>query len=128
MDRRLLLTIAICVAIMFGYSLIMKRFSPPPPPAPAGDTVAAPSGNPPGAPPAAAPAEGVPKPAEAGKPGETSKLAEAGKPTEGGKPGELAEAPKRPDEQRVTHEEPGLYRTELTSYGAAPTSFVLLNP
>jgi YidC/Oxa1 family membrane protein insertase len=132
MDKRVLLTVAICMAILFVWT---KFFMPPPkeqpvPPGATASPVAAPK------PEAAKPEAGMP---EAGKPEVAKPEAakpEAGKPeaakpevakTEEKKP-EPATPAERPAEVRDRVEFAGMYRAEFTSWGAAPTSWTLLAP
>jgi len=109
MDKRVLLTVAVCMGILFVWT---KFFTPKPV-----ETPAAPQQQPSPPPVAAAqpPAAGAPTPA-APTPAKPEAAAPSAPP-----------APKAP-EQRAIHEEPGLYKTELTSWGAAPASWTLLLP
>lgn len=99
MDKRVLLTVAISMGILFVWT---KFFMPPPPPA---------------APPAQEQAQPAKEPAP-----QATAPSEAGQAPEG-KPAEPVV--EKPAEIVDTVTKPGFYEAKFTSYGAAPRSFVL---
>jgi YidC/Oxa1 family membrane protein insertase len=123
MDKRVLLTVAISMAILFAWT---KFFAPPPPPKTAQAPTAQAPAPPPAAPtvqPSAPPAPGEPAAATGRKPGEPALAAPAAPVGAPSQPSLV-----RPPEQRAAHEEPGLYKAELSSWGAALAQWTLLKP
>ena len=117
-ERRAVLAVALCVLTLLGWQVASNYFQkkyPPPPP------VTATTPPPPATPPASSPAASA---AQAGVTGVTGAPAAA---PDGSAPAAAAPAGP-PPEQRILIERPGLYRAEITTYGAALTSFELLNP
>ena len=116
MDKRVLLTVAICMGILFVWT---KFFMPPAQQQSGAPTVAtAPAGDG-----GAAVAPPAVEPRKAGEPA-IQRPAEVAAPT----PAEAAKPVERAPEVKDVHEEAGLYRAEFTSWGAALDSFVLLKP
>src|SRR5579871_3395049 len=114
MEKRVIITIALCIAVLVGWVAIERLFFPPGPPAPTPPpTAQAPA--PPSAPtvPPAAPQQ---PPAAPQQPS-----AAAQQPPAAAQQG-------RPPEQRVTVQREGLYRAVFSSYGGSPVEFTLLNP
>ena len=110
MEKRVLVTVALSIAVLVGYQLIQAKFFPTPPP-PVSTAVApgAPSGSPaPGAPPA---------PSGASAPTPTP-----------GAPAAAAPGALRVAEERETVERPGFYRAVFSSWGGTPVELSLLHP
>jgi YidC/Oxa1 family membrane protein insertase len=103
--KRVQLAVGLSLLVLVGWTFISSKISPPPKPTP---------------PAATAPAASQPAPASGDKApaGTTDATAAA--------PGAAPAATQIP-EQRTVVERPGLYRVELTNYGAAITSFELLD-
>ena len=119
MDKRVLLTVAVCMGILFVWT---KFFMPTPPKDQAAQS-AVPTTTPPTTGGAAAPAIApAAVPTAPRKPGEPALEA----PPETKKPEPVAVA--RPAEIKDRVEHAGLYRAEFSTWGAAPTSWTLLNP
>jgi YidC/Oxa1 family membrane protein insertase len=103
MDNRLLLTVVLCLGILF----VWTKFFMPPPPAP------------------------QPGPAQLPAPGSTATAPSPTTPPPqppGAVPGAATSAAEKPAEVTSVLEEPGRYRARFTSWGAAPTEWELLNP
>ncbi|MSP61506.1 MAG: membrane protein insertase YidC [Myxococcales bacterium] len=109
MEKRVLLTIAISVAILAGWFFLQTTFFPAPPPPP--PVVQAP------------PAPGSVAPVVPGVPGAPATAAPP-----------AAAPPNRPDEQRITVRRPadpkqeGLFEAVFSTWGAAPVQLTLLTP
>src|SRR5581483_6116954 len=119
MDKRVLLTVVICMGILFAWQ---KFFAPPPPP----PSTSGPQATTPGAPnPEAAPA---PEKPAAEKP--AGEKAAAEKPAGEKAAAEKAEAPAAPKPPELIDvvERPGLYRARFSTWGAAPIEWTLLDP
>jgi len=99
MEKRVLVTVVISVAILFGWTFIQQRYFPPPPPT---ESPAAPTAP---ATPAASNEGAKPAGATPSKP-----------------------AGERVPEKRATIERPGQYRAVFSSVGASPVEFTLLDP
>jgi YidC/Oxa1 family membrane protein insertase len=115
MDKRVLLTVVLCMGILFAW----QKFFAPPPPTPT-KPPAAESGAQPASPAApGAPVPGAP-PAQPAAPAPTDGKAVEAKP----------EAPvaARPEAVVDTIERPGLFRARFTTWGAAPLEWTLLDP
>jgi YidC/Oxa1 family membrane protein insertase len=107
MERRVLVTIALCAAILFGWMFIKDKLYPSPPP----QAPVAAQNQPAQAPaPAQAPTAGTPAPAPT-----------AGAPV-------AAAAPTKAPEQRVTIQRDALWRATFSTWGAAPVEITLLQP
>src|ERR1700736_1835514 len=103
-QKRVQLAVGLSLVVLVGWTFVTNKLSPPPAPPPA--AVSAPAAG--AAPPLAAPAAGA---ATAATAGTTAPAAAA-----------------LPEEQRTIVERKGLYRVELTNYGAAITSFEIDDP
>jgi YidC/Oxa1 family membrane protein insertase len=132
MDKRVLLTVAVCMGILFVWT---KFFVPHQTPEPQAQQPQAqqPQAQQPAQPPAA-PAPPVAAAAPAGEQPKTPAAPTKRKPGEPAvaAPAAPVGAPVVPPKEKAPaqtsmHEEPGLYKTEFTTWGAAPQSFVLLD-
>lgn len=119
LERRSIVAVVLCMALLFGWHYLMTAFGPktPPPQTPtiSDKSAPAPAGGQPAAGQASAPAPGQ---AQAQPPA-------AGQAPAGTPPPVAAPAPVAPEQTTIV-ERPGLYRAAISTYGAVLTSFELL--
>ena len=123
MDKRVLLTVVICMGILFAWQ---KFFAPPPPP----PSTSAPQATAPGAPsPEAAPAQpNAPAAPTAEKPAAEKSATPGEKPAAEKTAEKEAPAAPKPPEVIDVVERAGLYRARFSTWGAAPVEWTLLDP